>query len=425
MKEHYDCIVIGGGPAGSTAAAIVAEAGFSTLLVEREKFPRFHVGESLMPECYWPLKRLGVLDQMKSSQFVRKLSVQFVSHSGHESQPFFFKQHDAHECSTTWQVERAEFDKLLFDNAAKKGAECHNQTCVLSVRMDGSRATGVQLQTENGSPRTIGARVVIDASGQQALMANSLNLKVSDPLLRKAAVWGYYRGARRDPGENGGATIILRTRDRNSWFWYIPLSNDITSIGVVGDNEYLRKGRGSPSAIFEDELVKCPALVERLMQAELVSEFRVAKEFSYFTRQQAGDGWVLVGDALAFIDPIYSSGVYLALQSGQLAADAVVAGLQKNDTSQVQLGSWLAGFLGGTKWIKKLVAAFYAQEFSFSEFLRDHPEHRANLIDLLIGRVFYDGAGRIFDDLTPAIEQAMAKREQRRSNEGRGPSAEC
>ena len=131
IKPSYDCVVLGGGPAGSSAAALVAEAGHSTLLVEREKVPRFHVGESLMPECYWTLERLGVLDQMKNSDFVKKYSVQFVTGDGKESQPFFFEKHDPRECSQTWQVERADFDKLLFDNAAAKGADCRDETLSL------------------------------------------------------------------------------------------------------------------------------------------------------------------------------------------------------------------------------------------------------------------------------------------------------
>lgn len=406
MNDHYDCIVVGGGPAGCTTAAIVAQAGYSTLLLEREKVPRFHIGESLMPETYWTLQRLGVLEQMKSSSFVKKLSVQFVTHTGKESQPFFFKEHDPRECSQTWQVERADFDKMLFDNAAAKGAECHDQTRVLNAMFDGARAVGVRIQNEQGTSQDVHSRVVVDATGQNAMIANRLGIRVDDPKLKKAAIWGYYRNARRDPGDNAGATIIMHTEQKASWFWFIPLSNDITSIGVVGDNDYLLKGRGRPAEIFEDELVKCPGMVDRLINAELTSEFRVAKEFSYTTRQQAGDGWVLVGDAFGFIDPIYSSGVYFALKTGEMAADAIVAGLEKDDTSQQQLSSWVPEFTDGARWIRRLVNAYYTDEFSFGRFLKEHPEHTSNLTDLLIGRIFHCGAGRIFEDMDPAIEEA-------------------
>jgi flavin-dependent dehydrogenase len=406
MKQNYDCIVIGGGPAGSTAATLVAERGFSTLLVEREKVPRFHVGESLMPETYWSLQRLGVLDQMDARGFVQKLSVQFVGTSGRESQPFFFREHDPRACSQTWQVERAEFDKMLFDNAAAKGADCYDQTRVMSVAFTGGRAEGVRLTTAGGDQRDVQARVVVDATGQHALIANALGLRIDDPELQNAAIWGYYRNARRDEGENGGATIIMHTKGKRSWFWFIPLSDNVVSIGVVGTAQYLLKGRGKPAEVFQEELADCPALVGRLVHAELASPLRVAKEFSYTTQQQAGDGWVLVGDAFGFIDPVYSSGVYFALKSGEMAADAIVEGLQKGDTSQNQLASWIDEFVSGTQWLRKLVAAFYTNEFSLGHFLRDFPDHRANLIDLLIGRIFHDGAGRIFEDMMPAMDKA-------------------
>jgi len=410
-NNQYDCIVVGGGPAGSTVAALVAESGHSTLLVEREKMPRFHVGESLMPETYWVFERLGILDKMKNSDFVKKVSVQFVTNSGKESQPFFFKKHDPRECSQTWQVERADFDQMLFDHAAEKGAKCRDRTRVREVLLDGERATGVRVETEAGELCDLSCRVLVDATGQQAFLANRLGVRVDDPNLKKIAIWSYYRGARRDPGEHGGATVIMHTESKESWFWYIPLRDDITSIGVVGDADYLLRGRGKPADAFEEELNKCPGLVERLQEAERKSEFHVAKEFSYHTRKHAGDGWVLVGDAFGFIDPIYSSGVYFALKSGELAADCIVEGLRANDTSARQLGKWTDEFKSGSKWIRKLVDAYYTNEFSFGHFMRDYPNHQGNLTDLLIGRIFYDGAGRIFDDMDPALEKSNQQRE--------------
>jgi flavin-dependent dehydrogenase len=404
QQQQYDCIVIGGGPAGSTVAALVAEAGLSALLLEREKFPRFHVGESLMPETYWVFQRLGVLDKMKQSDFVEKVSVQFVSHTGSESQPFYFVEHDPRECARTWQVERAEFDQMLFDNAIEKGATCVDQSRVSEVLFEGDRAAGVRVQSANEASRDIASRVVVDATGQHALLANRLGLKVENPNLKKAAIWGYFKGARRDPGDHGGATVILHTQGKDSWFWYIPLANDTTSVGVVADRDNLLKGRGDLGQVFEEELANCSAMTERLKSAELTSEFRTLREFSYSTSQPAGNGWVLVGDAWGFIDPIYSSGVYFALKSGELAADAIVEGLRQDNTSGEQLGGWSDEFSRGTVWIRKLVDAFYTNEFSFGRFMRDHPEHQGNLTDLLIGRIFYDGAGRIFDDMEPAID---------------------
>ncbi|MCA9262876.1 MAG: tryptophan 7-halogenase [Planctomycetales bacterium] len=403
IRNSYDCVVLGGGPAGSTVAALVADQGFSTLLVEREAMPRFHVGESLMPETYWTFQRLGVLDKMRNSDFVKKYSAQFVAGSGKESQPFYFEQHDPRDCSQTWQVERAPFDHMLFENAAEKGADCHDQTRVRDVLFDGPSARGVDLQLADGTRQAVTARVVVDATGQQSLIANRLGLRDEIPELKKAAIWTYFRNAERDPGQHGGATIIMHTSSKQAWFWYIPLSNDITSIGVVSDHAYLLKGRGTPAETFAEERANCPALLGRLAQAERVDEYHIAKEFSYTTRQHAGDVWVLVGDAFGFIDPIYSSGVYFALKTGEMAADAIVEGFAKNDLTGAQLGGWTDDFKSGAQWIRKLVSAYYTQEFSFGRFMKDHPEHQGNLTDILIGRIFYDGAGRIFDDLDPAM----------------------
>jgi flavin-dependent dehydrogenase len=417
MTESFDCIVIGGGPAGSTAAAIVAEAGFSTLLLEREKMPRFHVGESLMPESYWVFERLGVLDKMKASEAPKKYSVQFVNEHGKSSRPFYFHQHDERECSQTWQVLRSEFDKMLFDNAAEKGADCRDGVRVLDVVFEdggsgGAKATGVRVQSLDGESQSINSKVVIDATGQQSLIATRLGIRRENPDLRKSAIWTYFHGVQRDPGVDEGATIILNTEGKNSWFWYIPLADDVTSLGVVGDTDYLLRGRGTPAEIFEEELAKCPALQQRMTGAtRAVEDTHVAREFSYKAEQPAGDGWVLTGDALGFVDPIYSSGVYFALKSGELAADSVVDGLRNGDTSAQQLGCWADEFDQGVELVRKLVAAFYTRGFSFGQFTKAHPQHVGNLVDLLIGRIFYPEAGKIFEDMDPVLRERAAKSE--------------
>lgn len=407
MKSSYDCVVVGGGPGGGAAAAIVAAGGVDTLLIERDAIPRFHVGESLMPETYWPLERLGLNDRIRSCGWQTKKSVQFVTHRGTESEPFFFRQHDDRECSTTWQVERSEFDKMLFDRAAELGADCHDRTRLTEVLFDdGGKAWGVKVRDADGNERQIDCQVVIDATGQQTFLANRLGLKEMNDDLRKAAIWGYYRDAVRGEGDNEGATIILNTESKESWFWFIPLSRGITSIGCVADNDYLLKGRGKPHEVFEDELTRCPGLVPRLMGATRLGDIRTAKEFSYMTSTSSGDGWVLVGDALGFIDPVYSSGVYFALEMGVRAGDAVIEGFEKNDLSGDQLGCWVESFKEGAHWVRKLVHAFYAKEFSIGRFMKEHPEHRGSVTDLLIGRIFNEGAERMFEDMDASIERA-------------------
>lgn len=412
MRDQYDVVVIGGGPAGCMAAGLVAEAGNSTLLIEREKFPRFHVGESLMPECYWGLKRLGVIDRMKESRFTKKYSVQFVTNTGKDSVPFFFQQHDPRESSMTWQVERADFDKMLFDRAAELGADCFDETRVMEVLFQDNaqgekEAIGVRIKTADGEVRDIRSKVVMDGSGQQSLIASALGLKKYDPELKKAAIWSYYKHAKRDPGENAGATIIMHTQEKDSWFWFIPLSDEVTSIGVVGDNDYLLKRTTDTEQTYNDEIAICPGLLPRLEGATRLGKTHVAKEYTYATTQHAGPGWVLIGDAFGFIDPIYSSGVYFALVTGEKAADAVIDGLNGDNLSGEQLSRWCNDFKEGAKWIRKLINAYYSKEFSFGGFMKDNPQYKGNLVDLLIGRIFYDGAGEIFQDLDPALAESI------------------
>jgi flavin-dependent dehydrogenase len=404
ISDQYDCVVMGGGPAGSTVATLVAGAGFSTLLVERDRFPRRHVGESLMPDSYFVFERLGMLDKLKRSGYAKKVGVQFVNHKGRESAPFLFRWNDPRECSETWHVPRPEFDQMLFENAGEHGAECHQGVRVLDVLMDGDRATGVRLQTEDET-REVRAKVVVDATGQQAILSSKLGLRRVNPALKKAAIWGHFRGCHRDTSDGGVYTIVLHTNQRKSWFWYIPQADDVVSVGVVGDRDYLFNGRGAPADVFWEEVAKCSAVEWRMKDAEPVDELIVAKEFSYLTDRSAGDGWTLVGDAWGFIDPVYSSGVFFALKSGQVAADCIIEGLRTGDTSAAVLGKWVEPFGRQTNYIRKLVHAFYSGGFRVGMFVKEFPHHRAELTNLLIGRVFDGQCGKIFDDLIPFLER--------------------
>ncbi len=407
-NRSYDCIVIGAGPGGSTAAAIVAEQGHSTLLVERDTMPRFHVGESLMPETYWIFERLGILHEIEKLGFTRKHGVQFVNSNDKESRPFIFAEHDERPSNQSWHVKRAEFDNLLYETAYNRGATCIDKTRVLDIELREKSVNKVTLQTEGGKETEITAKVVIDASGQSAMIANRLKIKEYYDDLRKAAIWGYFDGAIRAGGGNPEVTCILHTESKDAWFWYIPLGDGTVSVGLVGDNDFLLKRGGSPQKTFEAEIKNCPGIKRRLIDANLVGRYHVAKEFSYTTTEQAGPGWVLVGDAGGFIDPIYSSGVYLALKSGLMAGEAVAEGLHSGDVSKKQLGKWTREYESGVKWIRKLVRAFYTKEFSFGAFMKAFPEHGDNVTNLLIGRVFDGQPGKIFDDMDPWLEKVKA-----------------
>ena len=412
LSAEYDAIIIGGGPAGSTTAALTAEHGHNVLLLERALFPRFHVGESLIPETYWTLKRLGLLETLKDSAFPKKYSVQFVSDGYKESAPFYFDEHNPHECSITWQVVRGEFDDMLIETARKRGAAVRTDAQVLDVLFEGDQAVGVRVQVGEGAGKSvheIRSKVVVDATGQSAFLANRLGLKTPDKILKMGTVWTYFRGAQRDPGKDEGATLIMQTEGKKSWFWYIPLPDDLVSIGCTGPLGYMfSKGRGSAEEVYQAELKRCPALEKRLTKATRDTEYFTTKDFSYRAKQAADPGWVLVGDAFGFIDPVYSSGVYLALKSGELAADAIHESLAAGDLSAESLGRWQSDYVHGLEMFRKLVYAFYTPEFSFATFLREHPEYKGHLVDILIGNVFRPGLSEIFEVMGDVAPPAMS-----------------
>jgi flavin-dependent dehydrogenase len=398
-----DVVVIGGGPAGSTVSTLLAQQGVKVELFERERFPRFHIGESLIPETYWVLKRLNMLPKMQQSRFVKKYSVQFVNSSGRNSAPFYFWDNKPHECSQTWQVVRSEFDQMMLDNAREHGVVVHEGVRVLEVLFEGTRAVGVKIKRADGSTAEVPAKVVVDASGQNGLLMNKLNLRVWDPVLNKGAIWTYWKGAYRDAGRDEGATLVIQTGSKNGWFWYIPQHDDIVSVGVVGPFDYLFKGRQDYARTYEEEVADCPGVKERVANATRATGYFATKDYSYRSKANAGDGWVLVGDAWGFLDPLYSSGVLLALKSGELAADAIVEGLERGDTSAAQLGGWGQMFNEGVDRMRRLVCEYY-DGFSFGAMVKQYPDMRGPLTDLLIGDLFDARVDKVWAPLESLYE---------------------
>ena len=400
-----DVVVIGGGPGGATTAALVAEGGRDVTLFERNAEPTFKIGESLMPGTYRTFERLGVLDKLKKTAFPRKYSVQFFGASGRGSAPFYFNQDNKHESAVTWQVLRSEFDTMLQDNAAEKGATVVRGASVIEVLFEEERAVGVRVRMPDDEIKTIRCQVVVDASGQSAFISRKLKIANNEPNLKKASVFTHYDNGFRDGGIDEGATLILQTNDKNAWFWNIPLQDNRVSVGVVGDIDYLFRDRSlDAQAIFERELEKCVPMQERLKDAEQVFPMRAAREFSYRAKQISGDGWVLVGDAYGFLDPVYSSGIFLALKSGEMAADAILKGFDEGDFSGEMLGKFRAEYVGGMESIRKLVYAFYDKDFSFGKFLMANPECQQGIVDILSGDVYTKDVTPIFKPMGEMCE---------------------
>lgn len=400
-----DAVVLGGGPAGATAATLLARDGHNVVLLERETFPRFKIGESLMPETYWTLRKLGMLDVLRRSASTVKASVQFISASGKASKPFYFFEREDHESAYTWQVERAWFDEALVANARASGVDVRMGASATEVLFESEQAHGVRVVLADGTPLELRSRVVVDATGLASLVSRQLSLRVRNPELNRASVFGHFENGARDEGIDEGATLVIHTPGSWGWFWYIPLSENRVSVGIVAPPARLFGSGAQAAEVLERAIADCEPIRSRLAEARPLGPVRVAKDYSYRARRVAGDGWVLVGDAFAFLDPIYSSGVFLALKSGEMAAEAVSSALRDGDCSAKRLGTFGPTLIRGTEAIGKLVHAFYTPGFSFSSFIRAYPHHQRGIVDLLVGDVFEKSFDELFRDLDGFIEE--------------------
>lgn len=405
FKNKYDVIVVGGGPAGSTTGALLAEKGHDVLILEKEKFPRYHVGESLMPFCYFPLERLGLVDRLMESANPRKYCVQFVRQDGFLSQPFYFFQHFDHPSSTTWQVWRSEFDKMILDKARENGASVLEETQAKSLIKSENRVEGVVVESKDLGELELRAPLVIDASGRDCFAAHKEKWMVRDPELKKIALWTYYKGAKRDPGLDEGATTVAYLPGKG-WFWYIPLSGDMVSVGIVAEHQYLFNGLTKDHAeIFQREIQNNEWIKEHLAEGEQTGEYRVTGDYSYRNRYCAMDGLALAGDALGFLDPVFSSGVFLALKSGVMLADEVDEALKKNQPLNAScFENYGKRMQSSIETMRKIVYAFYDEDFSFGDLVKRGDHLRAALTDCLIGNVDDQDFKELFESMSDLAE---------------------
>jgi flavin-dependent dehydrogenase len=423
-ENKFDAIIIGGGPAGSSAAAILAEKGHRVLVLEREKFPRYHVGESLLPFTFFPLKRLGLVEKMRQSQFTKKYSVQFIAPSGKASQPFYFDTRYDKDVSQTWQVLRSEFDEMLLHHARERGAmvmeemavtelirnsrgdEAHfksergtrnpefNQSLLTSAAT--GRVIGVRAKNKSGEIQEFFAPITLDCSGKESFSAVKNGWRAADPFLKKVAIWTYYKGAKRDAGKDEGATTVAFVPEKG-WFWYIPQHNDMVSVGVVAEGKYLtREGVKDLPQIFAREVEQNLWIKNYLSKGQQVGKYFVTNEFSFHSKFCASEGLLLVGDAFCFLDPVFSSGLMLAMKSGVMAGDEVSKAICENDFSPTRFAEYGKSLREGIENMRKLVYAFYDPNFSFIKVIDKYPELAGDISDCWSGDVNKD-CSRLWD----------------------------
>lgn len=388
-EQTTDVLVVGAGPAGCAAAITLAQLGREVTLVERSTFPRYHVGESLLPYCWWTLERLGVLPAITSAAFQVKRSVQFVTPEGRLSSPFYFHHHSDHPSATTWQVDRASFDNLLLERAIELGVKVYTDTRAQRLIEDETGAVAGAVVLHKGERLHIRSRMMIDASGRDGFVRGQRGWREAEPALQRVALWTYFDGATRDDGDDEGATTVVKL-PRDGWFWWIPLSNGRVSVGVVTQRDELFHAARDRATAFESMVHQNPWVAKRLRHAQQVGPLRVTSDYSYRSRYCADDGVVLAGDAFAFLDPVFSSGVFLALRTGEEAANAVHAALERdtNAASAFEFyGHWVCR---GMEAMRALVFSFYDPEFSMGQLIRAHPDLKDDVTDLLIGNLFRD-----------------------------------
>ncbi len=356
----YDAIVIGGGPAGATLATRLAQQGRRALVVEREDFPRFHIGESLLP-CSMPLlDALGVPPDLLRSKFLPKHAAEFVTGDGSLVRRYPFKDGVVSGPNSAFEVDRDEFDSILLQNAARAGATVRHATKVVDfdVRSDGVR---VEARARDGSTQTFRAEVLVDASGHSSLVARRFGLREVDPNLKNFAVYSHYRGATRATGDaEGDISIVLAPR---GWWWIIPLKNNRTSLGLVAPVATLA-GERADTTYLERQIARTPYLAARVASAERIEPVRTVSNFSYRSSRMTGDRWLLVGDAAAFIDPVFSTGVYVGMRQGFLAAEVIDRALARQRFSRRAFRDYERWSRRALDVYRNFATGFYTPEFA-------------------------------------------------------------
>jgi FADH2-dependent halogenase len=356
----YDAVVIGGGPGGSTVSTFLARAGKRVLVLEKEHFPRFHIGESLLPYNRQLFEEMGVLPALEAAGFPKKMGAQFHLGNASKSLKLVFSNGCYTKEATAFQVERATFDDLLLKHARSSGADIREGWTVTNFTND-SRQVTVEARDENGTKQKFLAAFLIDASGRGNFTGNQQHLRVIHPKLKKLALFGHFENVMLDDGASRGDTVIVRLEDK--WFWIIPISAKRTSVGCVMDQEEFSRAGQSPSEVFERIWRSSAAMRSRMETATLVSAIQTTSDFSYHNKRLVGPRLLRIGDAAGFMDPIFSAGVYLAMYSGKLASQVVVNSLRAGNDGGKELKIYEKRVFRAMQFYWEMVEGYYTKEF--------------------------------------------------------------
>ena len=368
-----DVIVVGGGPAGSTAAAWLARAGRSVIVFERDQFPRFHIGESLLASVNDVLAAIGADDVVRRAGFPQKWGATFMTADGRVERFADFGIAPGVPMPQTWQVERATFDQLLLQHAAACGADVRQRHRVVDVTWNDDGVTATVQHGETGQRQAVRAHAIVDASGRGALLSRKFELRIDEPRLANLAIFSHYSGVPRQGGRRAGDIRIVARTDLG-WFWLIPISSELTSVGVVLPQSAGKNVKSmEPATLLDRAISETPAVARLLASACREWPVRVEKDFSFGSRAYAGDRWVVAGDAGSFLDPVFSTGVAIALESGLEAAQAVAAGLDAGDLSAHRFASYARRQRRRYLSFRRFVLGFYSTEFRDLFFAENPP----------------------------------------------------
>jgi len=383
----HDVIVIGAGPAGSTTATLLAKKGLDVLLLERERFPRFQIGESLLPFNNDVFLRLGILDKLEKGDFVPKYGAEFITGDGSIGYTFRFDQNLKAPHDRAFQVTRAKFDELLMATASEAGVVVRQETNVVNVDLSDPKRAVV---TAAGG-ETFESRFVVDASGHAAFLGQKLGGRSHIEQLKSVATFAHYRNVPRPPGREAGNIVVVVLRE--AWFWMIPITQEVMSVGLVATSEHVKSCGLRPEELLDRTIAQTPYVASRMKDAERVSEVRTRKDFSYAMERIVGTNFACAGDAAGFLDPIFSTGVYMAMKSAGIVADGIEAQLKRGDMRP--LLAYQRSFRKAIERYLRFVSNFYTRPF-LELFLSPHPRFGLikAIVRVLAGDVWGSPGGR-------------------------------